>query len=74
MNKPTPEDIEAAQTEVARAYLQAVLELLFLSGQEELNFVKKSIEMPNGGTYLLQLQHVTGPKLNIKNLFEQGSV
>ena len=69
---PTKKEFEAAHNEIARAYIQAVIEILFLQGHEELNFVKKTLEMPDGGTYLLQLQHVSGPKLHVQGIMTGG--
>lgn len=68
--KPTTEEIDAAQTEVTKVYLTAVLSLLNLRGHGELNFVKSPIETPEGGKYLLQLVHVEGPKIDCQNLKE----
>lgn len=66
---PNEQELESAHNTIARAYLQAVLELLWLADHQELNFIKKSIETPDGGVYILQLQHVTGPKINVQELF-----
>lgn len=32
---------------------------------KELNFLKQMIETPDGGRYLLQLQHLEGPKIQL---------
>lgn len=63
---PTPEDFEKAYNEVTAAFLKASLELLYLQKHEEFNFFKKTITFGNGGVYLLQIQHVAGPKLNVQ--------
>lgn len=63
----TKEEIEKAHNEIAQAYLSAMLSLLALSGQEEVNFIKKSVETHNGGVYLLQFQHVSGPKIVLRD-------
>ena len=68
-----PNEIEAAHNEVVRAYVQAILEIMALSGQDEVNFLKKTLEMPDGGIYLLQFQHVSGPKISLKELFPTQS-
>lgn len=69
----TPEEIEKGHTEIARAYILAMLDLMFLSGQEEVNFMKKTLETPDGGVYLLQVQHISGPKINLKTLYSKKS-
>lgn len=63
------EEFEKGQNESAKRYLQAVMDLCYLRGQDELNYVKKTIEMPDGGIYLLQLQHVAGPKIDLQTLY-----
>lgn len=68
VSKPTKEELLAAQTEIAKVYLTAVLELLNLQGHGELNFAKTSFTTPEGGTYLLQVAHVDGPKIDCQNL------
>lgn len=72
---PTTEEqrFESAHNDMAINYLQSILQLLFFQGQKELDHYKKSIEMPNGGIYLLQLQHVTGQKINIPDIFMKSS-
>jgi hypothetical protein len=71
--KTKEQQLEDAHNTIASAYLQAVLELLWMAGHEELNFIKKSVETPDGGVYILQLQHVTGPKINVQNAFAKKS-
>jgi hypothetical protein len=66
--KPTPEEIENAHSQVAKAYLTALLEILQIQGHGELNYVKKTITTPKGGIYLLQFQHVSGPVIDCQNL------
>jgi hypothetical protein len=68
-----PNEIESIHNEAARTYIKALLPLVALSGIDELNFVKKTLEMPDGGIYLLQLQHVMGPKINLKEIFPMES-
>lgn len=66
----TAKQLEDIHNEIARAYIQAMLQVLYLQKHGELNFVKKTIEMPNGSVYLLQVQHVTGPKLNVTDFID----
>lgn len=68
--KYTPEQIEEAFNDVARICMIAVLNLLKLKGQGELNFMRKTIHTPEGGTYMLQVCHVDGPKIDCQNLKE----
>lgn len=65
--------LEDAMNTVTSEYLSAVLTFLSQDDSlDEISYFKKSIEMPNGGIYVLMLQHVTGPKLSLKSI--TGSV
>ena len=64
--EPTPEEIKIAHTQVARAYLEAAMQLLYFQKHGELNYVKTAIETPEGGKYVLALLHVEGPKIDIQ--------
>jgi hypothetical protein len=68
MSKPTQAEVDHACNEMGRVYLSSLLQVLALTGLEELNFVKNSFTTPGGGLYLLQVQHVSGPKINLKEL------
>lgn len=70
MSKPTPEQLEKAHTDLAQAYLESLLQIMSFTDQDEVNFMKKTVETPNGGIYLLQFQHVSGPKINLKEDFK----
>lgn len=69
--KPSEAEIEKAHNDIAQAYITAILELMALSGQDEVNFMKKSVSTPEGGVYLLQFQHVSGPKIRLSELFRR---
>jgi hypothetical protein len=63
--------------ELTREYLSALLSLLSMDeaykDNQDFNFFKTSIITPNGGIYLLQVQHVEGPKINFTaDLAEDG--
>lgn len=60
------ERFENAHNEVAKAYLNAVLQLLYFQKWGELNYLKKTIKTPEGGIYLLQIQHVDGPIIDVQ--------
>ncbi|HKZ42069.1 MAG TPA: hypothetical protein VJ044_13985 [Candidatus Hodarchaeales archaeon] len=64
----TPEQIEAAHTEMAQMYLAGVLQVLNIQGHGELNFLKKTVTTPQGGVYVLQILHVEGPKIDCQKL------
>lgn len=68
--KPSSEELELAHKEIAKAYLTALLQLLNLQGHGELGFMKKVIDTPQGGKYLLMFQHVEGPKINCQDLLK----
>lgn len=70
----TEEEIEKAFSEVSGGYFVALLEILYAAGHQELNYVKKTITTPQGGVYIIQLQHVTGPKINVQSLNKSQQV
>lgn len=70
-SKPLEDPVqrENAQNELARSYFHGVLELAYEDGVQEFNFMKKAITTPIGGVYLMQIQHVTGPKIDLPSIF-----
>jgi hypothetical protein len=63
------ERLKNAHREIAQAYLQAVLDLVAMQGGiDEVNYIKTPFKTPEGGSYLLLLQHVEGPKISIEKL------
>lgn len=63
------EDINAALDVAHREYFMNVLALLSHDKTYgELGYVKAPMITPDGGTYLLCIMHVDGPKINLKNL------
>lgn len=73
MNKPTPEQIEAAYNEMTKAYLEGLFAVWWAENRGEITFMTKTIETPEGGTYLLQFQHVSGPKIDVQKIFTDSS-
>jgi len=65
VNYLTEAEAAKAFEEVGMVYFLAVSEILFAKGHKEFNFLKSTIHTPNGGTYLLQIQHVDGPKIDL---------
>lgn len=69
--EPTSAQLAQAQNDVADAFLEAQLQLLHHLKHEELNYIKTSVTMPEGGEYLLSFLHIKGPKTNVRELFER---
>ena len=61
----TKEEIEAGYNEITRVWLEAIMSLMIIQEVKELTFFNKSVKTPNGGLYLLQFQHVDGPKIQL---------
>ena len=68
--KFSAQDVEAALQIAHREYFMNVIALLShdVVQQTELSYVKIPITTPDGGTYLVAILHVEGPKLNLKTL------
>jgi len=63
------EDIEAALSIAHQEYFMQVTALLSYDKREkDLSFVKVPITTPDGGTYLVSILHIDGPKINLKKL------
>lgn len=62
------DDLKAQITEVTKMFLQLKMIEAAINDPElkELNFFKQMVETPDGGEYLLQFQHLKGPKINMK--------
>lgn len=55
------------QAQLGGAFIGGLIPLLKSEGGlPALNFWKTTITMPDGGTYLLSLAHVDGPKVELK--------
>jgi len=65
-----PNDIEVRMNELLDFFFSNVLKLCYESGQKQFNYIKKTVKTPEGGTYLFQVQHVTGPKIDLEFLFK----
>lgn len=57
---------EKAYEQISREFLSALIQIAFVENKTELNFFKTVIKTPDNGVYLLQLQHVDGPKINLQ--------
>jgi hypothetical protein len=61
-------EFEVLHNQAAEAYLEATLQILHAQGHGVLTYLKKTIETEDGGLYLLRLEHVQGPKINVSEL------
>lgn len=63
------EEIEAALQIAHSEYFMQVMALLSHdSDQKELSYVKVPVMTPNGGTYLISILHIDGPKVQLDKL------
>lgn len=63
------EEIEAGVTLTYSEFFMNVIALESHDPQQkELNYHKKAVQTPDGGTYLISILHVDGPKLNLQDL------
>ncbi len=64
VNKVDDAELQKAQHDVTRAWLSALLQILGMGDPlDELNYWRTQVTTDDGGTYLLTLQHVSGPKI-----------
>jgi hypothetical protein len=56
-------EIKHAYDEICREFFTCILTLHWMQSLEEFNFFKGTFTSPEGGTYLLSIQHVDGPKI-----------
>lgn len=63
-----PHEIEKLLNDLTRGYVEGILYYTAAMGQSEVNFIKKTMETPDGGLYLFQFQHVSGPKIDLKDI------
>ena len=69
--KFSKEDIQAALEILHSEYFMNVLGLLSHNEDVDLlDYVKVPVVTPNGGTYLVSVLHIDGPKVNLKALAE----
>lgn len=68
--KFTKEEVQSALEIVHSEYFTQVLALLSYTDQLELNYNKVPVVTPDGGTYLVSILHVDGPKINIQKFKE----
>lgn len=75
MSKSTEKNKQYDQlhSENAKFYLDNLLSLFFAEDEkrQELDHVTKTIETPDGGVYLLQFQHVKGPRIKRAQVFKK---
>lgn len=76
MNKLTEEqkaDLLKGLQQISAEYYKTVIEILVAIGdQDELNYIRTPIHMPNGSKYLLALLHTGGPVLSLEKLRNGG--
>ena len=65
------EEIEAAlQIAHSEYFMQTMALLSHDPDQKELSYVKVPVMTPNGGTYLISILHIDGPKVDLTKLSE----
>lgn len=65
----SPLEIEAAlQITHSEYFMQVVALMSHLPEVKELTYVKVPLVTPNGGTYLVSILHVDGPKIDLQAL------
>lgn len=63
------ESVEAGLQAVSKEFFTAIIAILMSDKkQKELTYVKTAITMPDGGTYLVSVLHIDGPKLDLETL------
>lgn len=68
-SKFSKQDIQSGVDNVFREFFTAVVAVLsFDKRQKELSYVKTMVTLPDGGTYLISILHVQGPKLDLQLL------
>lgn len=72
--KFSSEDLEAGLTIVHREYFMQILALLSHDQSlSELNFARCPIVTPQGGEYLVSILHISGPKINLRDMDEKAT-
>lgn len=66
--KFSKEEIQAALEILHSEYFMQTVGLLSHTDQQELSYVKVPVVTPEGGTYLISILHVDGPKLDLQKL------
>lgn len=68
------EEIEAAlQIAHSEYFMQVVALTSHYDDITDLTFSKTAVVTPEGGTYLVSILHIDGPKLNLKGLAEAAT-
>lgn len=68
-DKPTKAEIAQALEMVTREYMSALLGLMvFDETLKEANHFKTTMTTPDGGRYLIQMQHVDGPRISLEEI------
>lgn len=68
MKQFSEEEINAALEIAHSEYFMQVISLLSHTDQKDLTFVKVPVTTPEGGTYLISILHIDGPKLDLQTL------
>lgn len=67
----TPEEVEAAlQLTHSEYFMQIVALTSHLKDVQHLTYSKCPVTTPEGGTYLVSILHIEGPKVDLKMLAE----
>jgi hypothetical protein len=62
-----PEQVEGGFNALFSSFLNSVVALVSFDKKiKELNYVKKTITLPNGGIYLVSVLHIDGPKFDME--------
>lgn len=71
----TKEEIKAALEIAHSEYMMNVMALLSHDpDNKELTYVKVPVTTPQGGTYLISILHIEGPKVNLRDLAAKAEV
>lgn len=66
--KFTKEEVNAALEIIHKEYFSSIMALLSHTEQTEVSYVNVPVVTPQGGTYLVSILHVDGPKFDLTSL------
>jgi hypothetical protein len=67
------EEVEAGLRIAHSEYFMQVVALLSYTDLKDLSYVKVPITTPDGGTYLISILHIEGPKVQLDKLAEAAT-
>lgn len=72
MKKFSKQELNDAFNAVTKEYMYALIQLMVLDEEyKQFNFFKTTMKGTNGETYLLSVQHVSGPVVDLDSLRQQ---